>query len=348
MLEGVITFLQLFQALLAGLGLFIAIYIFRKKRTGQKLVCPVGADCDSVVHSPFSKFLGVPVEAMGILYYVLILVGYGGFLVFPSIYRPETFFILFLMTVVGFLFSLYLTFIQMFTLHQFCTWCLFSAAISSGIFIIGLYTLGTYQGGLITFLELLRPGIILIHGIGAALGLGAATIADVFFFNFLKDFKISHKENQVLHTLSQVIWLALGILVLTGIGIYLPKMAVYNLSSKFLLKSLIVLIIIVNGSVLNLFVAPLLTSISFGQRHHHYAGELSFIRRVAFALGAISLISWYAVFILGSVRSIPLGLIEGFCIYAGIVAMAIIGSQVMERIFTRRGAAYIGPVESDE
>lgn len=351
MLADVITFVQLIQVLAAGVGFLIALYIFRKKSSGQVLVCPIGANCDAVVHSPFSKFLGFPVEFMGLLYYALIIFGYGGFVLVPGMYQPEIFFILFLLTVAGFLFSLYLTFIQVFTLRQFCTWCLTSALMSSFIFILAVYTIGTHQGGLYTFLELVRPGLTIAHVLGVAIGLGAATISDIFFFNFLKDFRISKKENDVLHTLSQVIWLGLGVIVLAGLGLYLPRMAIYNVSPKFLLKMILVLIVIINGAVLNLFVAPLLTKISFGGEHHHHAGELTFIRRVAFALGAISATSWYGVFILGSIRSIPVDLVVGFGVYAAIVTFAIIVSQILERLFSRRSEQYYssgGVEESDE
>lgn len=340
MLDGVITTLYVLQIALALIGFFIALYIFRKKRAGQHLVCPVGANCDAVIHSPFSKFLGFPVEFLGILYYAVIGIGYAGFVLFPGIYRLEIFFVLFLMTVGGFCFSLYLTFIQVFTLRQFCTWCLSSALVSSVIFIIGVYTIGTYQGGLNSFLELTRPVILIAHVLGMALGLGAATISDIFFFNFLKDFKISKKEDAVLHKLSQVIWLALGVIVIAGIGLYLPRAATYHESSKFLLKMIIVLIILVNGSILNLFISPLLTKISFGEKHDHHKGELAFMRRIAFALGAVSLTSWYSAFILGSVRSIPVNLVTGFWVYFGLVFCAVIGSQVLERIFSRRGTKY--------
>ncbi|MEX2008028.1 MAG: vitamin K epoxide reductase family protein, partial [Candidatus Spechtbacterales bacterium] len=54
---------------LALTGLFVAIYIFRKKHSQRPLVCPMRANCDVVIHSQFSTFLGIPLELLGMLYY---------------------------------------------------------------------------------------------------------------------------------------------------------------------------------------------------------------------------------------------------------------------------------------
>jgi len=97
---------------------------------------------------------------------------------------------------------------------------------------------------------------------------------------------------------------------------------------------------VINGAVLNLFIAPLLTKISFGGAHKHHPGELIFGTKVAFALGAISFVSWYTAFVLGSVRSIPVDLIVGFEIYLGVLILAILASQIVERVFVRRGESY--------
>jgi len=340
MIENTLIFFYLVQIFAAVIGFFICWYIYHKKRFGEKLVCPIGSSCDAVVHSEFSKFLGFPIEIMGMLYYGLIAVGYAGFVCSPDLYRPEIFFVLFLLSMAGFIFSLYLTFIQLFTLRDFCSWCLTSAVLTSLIFILALYTIGAQSGGLFGFLELMRPGIMVVHVLAMALGLGSATVTDIFFFNFLKDFRISQKENEVLQKLSQVIWLALGIAFLSGLGLFLPQAELYLGSAKFLLKMIVFMVIVINGAVLNLFIAPLLTKISFGGAHKHHPGELIFGTKVAFALGAISFVSWYTAFVLGSVRSIPVDLIVGFEIYLGVLILAILASQIVERVFVRRGESY--------
>ena len=177
--------------------------------------------------------------------------------------------------------------------------------------------------------------IALIHLLAAAVGLGGATIADVLFFDFLRDLKISEKEKGVLHVLSQIIWFALGLIILSGLGLYLPQSLLLNSSPKFLAKVAIALVIVINGAFLNLLISPKLVRISFREKHEHQSGELIRLRKLAFALGAISLISWYAAFILGFMRNLDLGFGAIIGLYGGLVLAGIIISQIIERNFQR-------------
>src|SRR3989338_1491242 len=99
-----------------------------------------------------------------------------------------------------------------------------------------------------------RTAILIFHLIAAAIGLGGATITDVFFFRFLKDFKISEMEFGILKVLSQVIWFALALVIITGIGLYLPASERLLVSSKFLVKMVVVAVIVANGVILNLLI----------------------------------------------------------------------------------------------
>ena len=86
------------------------------------------------------------------------------------------------------------------------------------------------------FLGTYHDALLIAHVAAMALGLGSATITDIFFFKFLKDFRISSWEAGVMRTLSLFIWFALGMLVVTGIGLYLPEADVLRQSPKFLTK----------------------------------------------------------------------------------------------------------------
>lgn len=165
-----------------------------------------------------------------------------------------------------------------------------------------------------------------VHILGVALGVGAATITDVFFFRFLKDFKISRMESGLMSTLTLVIWFALAILIASGAALYFQDMERLNQSSKFLTKMIIVGVIIINGITLNLFISPRLVKIS-SDKH---------IRRIAFALGAISITSWYSAFLLGMFRAVPLNFAALVSIYGTLLLLAVVASQVMERIYAKR------------
>lgn len=316
-------------------GFVLAAYLHHKKlKPQEKFVCPLRGDCAAVIHSEFSHFLGVPVEWMGMAYYLAIAVMYGLFLAVPLLSTPATLFVSIGLSTIAWLFSAYLTFIQLVYLKQICTWCLTSAGLSTVIFVASLF--GS-QFEFLAVLDVARPAVIILHLIGVAIGVGGATFTDVFFFKFLRDLRISRDEATVLRTISQVIWFALALIIVSGLGLYLSDMETYNQSSKFLTKMIVVAVLVVNGAFLNLKITLQLIHISFGDDPMKSPKEeLRRERRVAFALGGVSVVSWYAALILGAWRSLPWSMPTLLGVYALLVAGAIVGSQIMERQLGKR------------
>lgn len=314
-------------------GFSISFYIRRKKQSGGALVCPLKSNCETVIHSDYSRFLGIPLEFLGMAYYALITLSYAIFLSRPYFATPLAIFAILTLSTIAFLFSLYLTFLQAFTLRQWCTWCLTSATLSTLIFISAMA--GT-EFNFVTLLSENRGLISAIHLMAIAIGVGGATFTDIFFLKFLKDLRISENEAEVLHTFSQVIWLALAVILISGFALWLPQAEVLNESAKFLAKIAVMAVIIINGSFLNLLVAPRLVKISFGQEHNHETGELRYSRKLGFALGAISIISWYAAFVLGIVRATTLTLESILLIYVLILVAATAASQWLEQSLEKR------------
>ncbi len=318
---------------LAGFGL--AFHIADKKRGSNKLVCPLKGSCDDVIRSRYSKFMGLPVERLGLLYYFLVFVGYSLILIFSLPLWVTS--LLFAVSVLAVLFSAYLTVIQVFTLRKLCTWCLFSAALTLVIFVSGfLLHFDVIQLMLVQY----KSYIVVLHVLFMALGLGAATLTDYFFFHFLRDYKISTFESDVLDRISQFIWMALGMILLTGAALFFSSSVQYLESTKFIAKMVIVGVLIVNGTLLNLVVSPRLASLSFNKSHmhHHRPGELRRTRRLAFALGPVSLISWYSAFALGSMRSLPFSSLQIIGVYVLLLIVGIIVGQVTERYFVSKAS----------
>ncbi|MDQ5901415.1 MAG: hypothetical protein QG580_130 [Patescibacteria group bacterium] len=309
-------------------GFLLAGYVYSKKQKKENLVCPMNGSCDEVVNSRYSKFMGIPVEVMGMLYYAFIMLAYVFIFINKSTVSDVFQFFMTSITIMAFLFSCYLVFIQAFILRQWCTWCLFSAGFSTFIFITAVFGA---DFSLVALLTQYKGVVVFFHAFAAAIGVGAATVTDIFFFKFLKDYRISESEHKIMGTLSSVIWIALGVLVLTGVGLLIQNQEVLMQSSKFLTKVVAVLVLIVNGAMLNLVVSPKLMDITFGDEHSHAKGELHFMRKLAFALGGISISSWYVVFILGSIRKIPISAGAGISIYVLILVLAIVGSQIFDR-----------------
>ncbi len=116
------------------LGFMLASYIHNKKKAKKKLICPMRSNCETVIHSDYSKILGIPVEILGMSYYAFVSIMYGMYNLFGLMYPLPC--ILLGISLSAFLFSLYLISIQAFVIKQWCAWCLTSAFISTIIFVL--------------------------------------------------------------------------------------------------------------------------------------------------------------------------------------------------------------------
>lgn len=175
------------------------------------------------------------------------------------------------------------------------------------------------------------------HLIGVAVGVGSATVSDVLFFRFLKDYRISKQEERVLHALHPLFWGALILLIVTGSVFYLHDVAYYSANPRFQLKMIVVAVIILNGILLNLVVSPRLRKMSFGGHHTgHYPGGLHHLQHAAFTLGAISITSWYTALVLGALGGLRFTLVQGITAYLVLLGVAVIASQVVEWNVHRR------------
>ncbi len=105
----------------AGLG--VASYLTYVHYSGIKPVCTAGGSCLKVQTSVYSKLAGVPVALIGLIGYVTIL----GSLLVPE--SETSRFATMAFTLVGFGFSAYLTYRELFSIHAICEWCASSAVI---------------------------------------------------------------------------------------------------------------------------------------------------------------------------------------------------------------------------
>lgn len=132
--------IKLVTLILAISGIWIANHIRKHKTYDAPLVCMVGFDCHTVVHSDYSKFLGFRVEILGIIYYTFAALSYLSVILFPEILAlPYSGYIilgLFSLSLIGFLFSAYLIGVQIFILKKGCSWCIVSAFVCMTIFIL--------------------------------------------------------------------------------------------------------------------------------------------------------------------------------------------------------------------
>lgn len=107
---------------LAVIGLGVAGYLTYIHYEGIKPVCGLGGDCEKVQTSEWAYLAGVPVALLGLIGYVVILAT-----LFSE--REEALVAGALVALVGFGFSAYLTYRELFTIDAICPWCVASAVI---------------------------------------------------------------------------------------------------------------------------------------------------------------------------------------------------------------------------
>ncbi len=186
----------------------------------------------------------------------------------------------------------------------------------------------------IQFFSKYKHFAIILHVFSIIVGMGSAIVSDVLFNLYIKDKKINSTENTTLEILSKIIWVALWFIMLSGVGIFLSNPQVYMASDKFLLKMVIVGIIIINGYLFARITHGSLLEMNFTDTNIHHKNVR--IRRLSFAFGAVSVVSWLSAFVLGSIRSIPVSFWMGLSIYLSLVFVSIIISQIFEYLITRK------------
>jgi len=125
-------------ALLALAGFSIALYLWLHKiGVIGDLRCGAG-DCEVVQTSPYGALFGVPVAFYGVVGYAVILAVALAGLQPTYLGRRWPTRLLAALAAGGFLFTLYLTYVELFVLHAICRWCVGSAVVITAITIVAL------------------------------------------------------------------------------------------------------------------------------------------------------------------------------------------------------------------
>ena len=126
--------------LLALIGLFDSLYLLWTYTSPSRPMVCLGTGCDAVRASVYSHFHGIPMPVFGVAGYVLItLLIIAESLVSPAL-ALEARYALAGVTTFGFLFSVYLEYLQGFVIHAFCAWC-----VTSGLTMTALCALAIYN-----------------------------------------------------------------------------------------------------------------------------------------------------------------------------------------------------------
>lgn len=125
---------------LAVLGLLVSIYMTIYKATSNNAMCLGSGDCSTVNASSYSEVNGIPVAVFGVI-------GYAAILAVHFLEKRNRFFkqngtlLIFGMALTGFLFTLWLVYVEIAILKALCPFCVTSQIAMTLIFIIAVIRL---------------------------------------------------------------------------------------------------------------------------------------------------------------------------------------------------------------
>jgi len=133
------------------LGLSDATYLLVIKLTSNKALCVPGlGDCWSVNTSAYSEWNGIPISVFGMLAYISIISILLLSKRFEFIRTYSSIFILGI-SLIGFIFSIYLTYLQFAVIKAICPFCIISAITMTTVFVLSIINFIKNQNSYDTF-----------------------------------------------------------------------------------------------------------------------------------------------------------------------------------------------------
>ncbi len=141
--------LKAFQLVSILAGIVVSGYLTYVKATGVAMACVQGSafNCDRVQNSAYSEMFGIPVAYMGLALYLVL----GAIILLEqrvNLLAEHGQIIVLGLSVFGWLFSMYLVYIQFFVLEALCPWCLAHEAIFTVFFGVTILRYIRYQRSL--------------------------------------------------------------------------------------------------------------------------------------------------------------------------------------------------------
>jgi len=134
---------------LTVLGLLVSIYMTIYKLTNNESMCIGSGGCSIVNASGYSEVNGIPVAAIGVVGYLSILA-----ILFlenrPGFFQENGDMLLFGITLIGFLFTVWLIYLEVALIKAYCPFCITSQIAMTLIFALTLIRVikQPYSGGL--------------------------------------------------------------------------------------------------------------------------------------------------------------------------------------------------------
>ncbi len=146
--QGRPTWIDLLIPLLAIIGLGVAGYLTYVETQAVSAVCgPIG-DCNAVQSSSYARLFGVlPVGILGLIGFSLMLIAWLIQQLRDDKWGNYASIAIIGMALFGTLFSIYLTYLEIFVIEAVCMWCISSAVIMTSIMLLGILPAQEALGG---------------------------------------------------------------------------------------------------------------------------------------------------------------------------------------------------------
>lgn len=119
-------------------GFLDAAFLTMERLLNRIPPCGIAGGCETVTTSAYSSIFGIPVALLGAVYYFFMFAG----AIWAWQKNSDSYFkFLSRATWIGFAASLWFVYAQVFVLHAFCMYCLFSALTSATLFALGMVNL---------------------------------------------------------------------------------------------------------------------------------------------------------------------------------------------------------------
>ncbi len=131
--------------ILALIGLVDALYLtYIKLGSTTPAFCAPGGGCDVVNTSPYSEIFGIPIAVLGAGAYIILIAG----LILENrniTWQSNSLLIQMGVSLVGALYSAYLTYLEIVVIKAICPYCVISAVVITAYFLITVFRLVKFQ-----------------------------------------------------------------------------------------------------------------------------------------------------------------------------------------------------------
>ncbi|MFP4539883.1 MAG: hypothetical protein ACLFNN_03025 [Candidatus Paceibacterota bacterium] len=267
------------------IGIFLALKVFLMRFQEKDGSSSVAMSSCLFSKNSFFRFLGVPFDVLAGLYLTFLLVLVTGTWFLGGLFWG----LLFLVLIFGVFFSIYALIVQVVAVRDLCKWTLAGALVpflNLSVFLM-LAPMDQVKGSVLFLYEEMIFTAVVFSLVGSVL----TAISFFVFLSFMEDLLISRREAVVLSFISEAVWIFFA-------GLFSLVVIVFLLTESptgMQIWSLILGVTLVAGiceltKITRIRPALVMVSLKKGAKE-----ERELLKRLAFGVEAISLLSWIFV-----------------------------------------------------